>query len=524
MHTSVGLSLAVLIPAAKITLLHGLGLNRNGEVCVSAHPSTFRNANFRGIFCDILAPKQGEILPERDDGASQDAAAVEKIADPGANAPGIRKELLQVLASSAFRGSRRSQKFLEYVVESVLENQCERLKERTIGIELFRREAAYDTGDDAIVRVTANDVRKRLLAYYVEAGAAVEIRIDLPAGSYVPEFRRVRTSPSITANPSINTKKEGSEEFTIAPVEKPLSRQNRWRVLLAVGVLLFTGGLIGWLFARHASRSVSSSSDASYSFYRELLGPIATDSSTEMDIVLSNPHVLLYVGSDTPNSQQAQPFQSVPVPPGMEKILNPGANDTQADHPYHRLDLTTDDYTGMGEAKAAFSLGRLLQILGRPSQVTQARFLNWEDARKQHLILLGAPHMSNWVLSSLNQMNFTIEHDAIRNAHPLAGEQALYSRQIEGNALEDYGLIWMTRTPSGTRLLLLAGMLSTGTAGVGDFLCDPARMRPVYDKLKAASRSGTIPDQWQVLLKINARDDVPVDVSFVALRVYENAH
>src|SRR5579883_435558 len=120
----------------------------------SACPPLQVKANFCGRFCDILRRKQGEILPEREDGASQQSAAVEKITDAETNASAIRKELLQILSSSAFRGSRRSQKFLEYVVESVLESQSERLKERTIGIELFGRDAAYDTGDDAVVRVT----------------------------------------------------------------------------------------------------------------------------------------------------------------------------------------------------------------------------------------------------------------------------------------------------------------------------------------------------------------------------------
>src|SRR5262249_33297686 len=140
-------------------------------------------------------------------------------------------------------------------------------------------------------------------------------------------------------------------------------------------------------------------------------------------------------------------------------------------------------------------------------------------ARKEHLILLGAPHMSAWTLRSLSQVNFIMDHDLIRNTHPLPGEQEIYPNHKVGDVQEDHGLIWMARTPSGSRLLLLAGLSSTGTAGIGEFLCDPERMRPIYDKLKAA-KSGSMPEQWQVLLKITARDNVPVDVSFVSLRVY----
>ena len=55
---------------------------------------------------------------------------------------------------------------LRYLVENALKGGIERLKERTIGVELFHRDASYDTGQDAIVRVAANDVRKRLATHY----------------------------------------------------------------------------------------------------------------------------------------------------------------------------------------------------------------------------------------------------------------------------------------------------------------------------------------------------------------------
>lgn len=67
--------------------------------------------------------------------------------------------------ASAFRNSPRCQEFLLYVVESTLAGKRDQLKERLIGIQLFGREAAYDTADDPIVRVKANEVRKRIAQY-----------------------------------------------------------------------------------------------------------------------------------------------------------------------------------------------------------------------------------------------------------------------------------------------------------------------------------------------------------------------
>ncbi len=103
----------------------------------------------------------------------------------------FRDHLKEVTESAAFRGSHRSAQFLKYICEQAIAGHSDSLKERVIGTELFERPPAYDTGEDAIVRVTASDVRKRLSLYYLStAGSASELRISLPVGSYVPKFTR----------------------------------------------------------------------------------------------------------------------------------------------------------------------------------------------------------------------------------------------------------------------------------------------------------------------------------------------
>ena len=101
----------------------------------------------------------------------------------------VREELNRVLASHEFRASKRSQDFLRFIVEQTLTGHTEMLKERTIGVEVFDKPASYDPSDDATVRVKAGEVRKRLGLYYAENSARSAVRIDLPLGSYVPEFR-----------------------------------------------------------------------------------------------------------------------------------------------------------------------------------------------------------------------------------------------------------------------------------------------------------------------------------------------
>lgn len=103
-----------------------------------------------------------------------------------------RKELLdqleRIVTSSHFRNSKRYPSFLRFIVERTVEDNTEVLKERNLGTEVFGRPSDYDTSADPIVRVTAGEVRKRIAQYYQTPGHELELRIDLPLGSYVPHF------------------------------------------------------------------------------------------------------------------------------------------------------------------------------------------------------------------------------------------------------------------------------------------------------------------------------------------------
>ena len=100
----------------------------------------------------------------------------------------VRSALESVISSDAFAASQQCQDLLRLLVERALSGQAGALSERTIGVEMFGRPADYDTSNDAIVRLRATEVRKRLAQYYSEADPAV-LRIELPRDSYVPEFQ-----------------------------------------------------------------------------------------------------------------------------------------------------------------------------------------------------------------------------------------------------------------------------------------------------------------------------------------------
>lgn len=168
------------------------------------------------------------------------------------------QQLARILDSHHFRHSHRYPALLKYLVEQTLAGRSAELKERLLGIEVFRRAPDYDTNTDPVVRVTAAEVRKRLAQYYQEPGRDKEIRIEIPIGSYVPHFYRPPQPVSPKAGSGLLELPHPKEDGRAAeghPTEqeaardlKPLARNHLiyWphiAIAVCIGALLTYGGI-----------------------------------------------------------------------------------------------------------------------------------------------------------------------------------------------------------------------------------------------------------------------------------------
>lgn len=127
--------------------------------------------------------------------------------ESGPNPAVVREQLRRLLAHPLFKNSKRYPVLLAYVVEQALQGHASDLKERTIGIEAFGREATYDVNLDPVVRMTAAEVRKRLIQYYYDLDHAGELVIEMPVGSYVPCFHEPANPPKGLASEATFTQK-----------------------------------------------------------------------------------------------------------------------------------------------------------------------------------------------------------------------------------------------------------------------------------------------------------------------------
>src|SRR5262245_5409818 len=100
----------------------------------------------------------------------------------------LLNQLELILQSRHFRQARSLEKFLRFVVTRTIAEAESELKEYSIGVEVFQRRKNFDPRTDAVVRVQAAQLRKKLASYYESEGATDEIIIELPKGQYVPVF------------------------------------------------------------------------------------------------------------------------------------------------------------------------------------------------------------------------------------------------------------------------------------------------------------------------------------------------
>jgi hypothetical protein len=181
--------------------------------------------------------------------------------------PEVLCELERILESPAFRTSSRCRAFLQHVVTYA--HSPEVLKERTLGVTLFGRMPDYDTGADAIVRVKASEVRRKLAEYSVHANPERDVKIELQPGSYAP-----RISVRMLKEPSASEK----ETSQAASATQNNDEVPRWRIYLVATALIMLS-LVCWL-----GLSVTTSHSADHRF----LGPFLD--SQKPIICISHPN------------------------------------------------------------------------------------------------------------------------------------------------------------------------------------------------------------------------------------------
>lgn len=414
------------------------------------------------------------------------------------DASAVRRELDRIASSSVFRGSKRSQSFLQYVVSKTLEGDGNTLKERTLAIEVFGRGESDDLAEDSIVRVAAREVRKRLAQYYIDDGAHDSIRIELPPGSYVPCFHQQSSGHELTSVPERPA--IGMKMATIGQAWKfaaPVAR--RWRVLSVLGLaLLAVTGLDMWQARRSAAQP-----------FVTFWNPLFTRPSKPVILIA---HPIVYQPSNRAgqldrdiNGEGTSPAQRVIHVP--EKMLD-GSDYVPA----------MDQFVGFGDAEAALQVSSLLQEHHVKAAVRLASRVDFYDLRRAGAVLIGA-YTNRWVMELTKNMRF---HFGYRSGEPCLEDASrgcrwTLSKTDNGRSSEDYVLISRLPHPqTGGFVLIIAGLNTYGTEESGHIVSDADALTPMLRRL---------PPHWtdrnlEIVLHVSVIGDEPAQSEVVAVHTW----
>jgi hypothetical protein len=368
----------------------------------------------------------------------------------------IRDQLSRVLSSPPFSTSKRYPALLNHVVEYALKGQTDGLKERTIGVEVFHRDPQYDTSTDPVVRIAAGEVRKRLAQYYYDPANAREIRIELPSGSYIPEFYPASeesltpiSTPFIPADHiPTGTKDESSPLFH----ELHHTRSNSRSYRIATPLICLLAGLLIGAASMRLHRSVSSAPTTAMD---EFWGPLI---SSPGDVRLCIGQVYVTQVWLDPNGARNR-FDS-PIaftPPTKRAALSNLADSTTLARVAGLLERRGKTYSIHGQADTTFS-----DLASGPS------------------VLIGA-FDNDWTIRLSDQLRFHFEMDSKTKEEWIVDGQKPDEKMgphIYGspapNTADAYAIVSRVRDPStGQMVVSLAGLTGDGTRAASIFVSEP---------------------------------------------------
>lgn len=427
----------------------------------------------------------------------------------------VESALTQILESEQFRRSQRSRLFLQTILQKALAGDFGSLKERILGIELFRRDPTFDTDRDAVVRVAANDVRNRLNEFYSN-NPGTRIHISLPAGRYVPIIEvkseapaapipKTSAEPTATVTASAASAASSPEPGTPAhskvvpqiapPPERAVApahvvTQPLVLGILAVATIVICVGLAAVLFSQsRRSATAEASGIAALPPWSQLITP-----NKRLDLVLADANLVaatVMANKNIPIEEYATHKFSY-LPDGQGQF---GAY-------LNQIPLTT-----VSDAAIATRITELVTRAGGGVQVMYTNRLDISALKADEpLLLVGSATSNPWVQLFDDRLNFQIVHkfdtgmDICINRRPQPGEPATYTPQRNpAGVSEGYALIALVPNLTGkAKVLIIAGTSTEATEAAGEFVVNQSELAAA---LKSEKIQTAHPQHLELLIK-----------------------
>jgi hypothetical protein len=385
---------------------------------------------------------------------------------------GNQLQVQRIIASKTFKTSEVHRNLLTYLSEKSLSGEAQNLKEYTVGLDVFGKPSTYDPRQESVVRMHVGRLRQKLTEYYRTEGVEDPVIVDLPKGGFALTFA-MRPAPVV--------------EPEIAPPVVPARTVSHREVTLAalLVVALVAAGYLAVRLLRVQQTSGASTTAAT---------PWTPDLQELWSPLLS---------SDRP----------------LMVTLATGAAGSAA--------ASTGD-TGVGTANAAFLLGQFLGQRKHNVFPIRSDLLSMCEIAMGDVIFVGST-VGKPQIQAIPPIDpaFVLTPEGVRIVKPQSGEPAfLKDETVKGvqggqDVEESHALISNLPGLYGNgSILYLEGNQVASVMGAVQALTDPDLARQLVARLKASNgpTAGKLPRYYQVVLRVRAMDETPVDISYVSHR------
>ncbi|MGO9610949.1 MAG: hypothetical protein ACLPT4_15090 [Verrucomicrobiia bacterium] len=355
----------------------------------------------------------------------------------------VREELDAIVSSHHFRGSKRYPAMLKYVVFAAIDGRASDLKERTLGVEVFGRDPDYDTNADPVVRISAGEVRKRIAQFYHENGHGAKLEIELPLGSYAPEFL-LREPEGLKAQTGHNSQKPVSTEG------HPDKRSRRYLIAaLAAIVILSVAAALG-IYAYHKAASLKSAS------IDELWRPM-----------IKSPDPVLVVVGTGHNADQMSPELAETT--FFDRMTGP----------YHHVSVAT--------ATTLANVAAVLRQRGTAFEIKEDNETSLTDMHLRTIILIGATNNA-WTMRLVGPLRFRFlpgPKAQVQDTKNLQNtDWSVDFLKPYASISTDYAIVARYRDPTTEGpVMVVAGLGPFGTEAGGAFVSTPQYLEQLAKQL-----------------------------------------
>ena|GEM_PF-217191 len=449
-----------------------------------------------------------EISPEKlEDNKHEDGQSA-----PELSAEEIGRQVELILGSRHFRQAKSLEKFLRYAVAKKLAGAENELKEYTIGVEVFQRGSEYDPRRDAVVRVQANMLRKRLASYYLEEGARDRLIIELPKGHYVPEFhlRPMNSMPvQIAEEPAMLS----PDLWSLVPS----SIRHSWVAPWFIAATFVLGLLTAFAFQHWQDKAALTE--------RKELKPSEGMSPSAPDPAylplwgkFLEPGMENLLTYGTPQFFEADGFYIRHVETNSPEEAGNGSRLMSLRRASHLNLKPSEVYTGVGETHGVYLLTRFFSKMASDLRVTRSRMVNWDEIKNANIIFLSSMRFHTMAKELPYPSDFAINpgiSSGISNLHPKPGEPAIYGAENKGE--HAVITVWPGKLHQ-RRIIILNGSTTWATLAAAEYVTDPEYLRQLNQQLEQCRiKAGTAQHApyFQVVLCAEVKDNQPVSINYV---------